>query len=200
MTSRSSELQAFLDTLAGALGERVALGSPDARAATRIFGALRTVAAPSGAPPTRFPVVDHHLPAALAAAAEAPAAVARHAAALEALSPQLIWRRRANAEDDPRFAAGHANSTIVGPGGIEDRSDVWVGISLLAPGVVYPDHRHPPEEIYLVMSEGDWRQNDDSWHTPGQGGIVYNPPDIVHAMRAGPRAPLLATWCLWAGE
>jgi hypothetical protein len=199
MTSRSFELQEFLATLAAALGERVPLGSPEACAAGRIFGALQTVAAPSGAPPTRFPVVDH-LPSALAAAAEAPAAVARHAAALEALAPQLIWRRRANAEDDPRFTAGHASSTIVGPGGIEDRSDVWVGISLLAPRVVHPDHRHPPEEIYLVMSDGDWRQNDGAWHAPGRGGIVYNPPDIVHAMRAGPLAPLLATWCLWAGQ
>jgi quercetin dioxygenase-like cupin family protein len=198
MTLRSSELQAFLSTLAAALGERVLPDGQEARAAGRIFGALGTIAGPSGAAPTSFPVVDH-LPAALEAAAEAPSAVARHAAALEALAPQLIWRRRPNAEDDPKFTAGHANSTIVGPGGIEDRSDVWVGISLLAPGVVYPDHRHPPEEIYLVMSEGDWRQNDGQWHTPGQGGIVYNPPGIVHAMRAGPRAPLLATWCLWAG-
>ena len=198
MTTRSPELQAFLDTLAAALGERVVRDSAEERAAGRIFGALHTIAAPSGAAPTSFPVVDH-LPAALAAAAEAPAAVARHAAALDALAPQLIWRRRPNAEDDPRFAAGHANSTIVGPGGIEDRSDVWVGISLLAPDVVYPDHHHSPEEIYLVTSEGDWRQNEGPWHSPGQGGIVYNPPNIVHAMRAGPHTPLFATWCLWAG-
>lgn len=198
MTMRSPELQAFIDTLAAALGERLRPDSEEARAANRIFGALRTIAAPSAAAPTSFPVIDH-LPAALEAAAQAPAKVARHAAALGALAPQLIWRRRPNVEDDPSFTAGHANSTIVGPGGIEDRSDVWVGISLLAPGVVYPDHRHPPEEIYLVMSEGDWRQNDDQWHTPGQGGIVYNPPGIVHAMRAGRRTPLIATWCLWSG-
>ena len=190
-------MQAFLDTLAAALGERVPRDSAEARAAGRIFGALRTIAAPSGTAPNRFPVVDH-LPAALEAAAKAPPAVARHAAALDALTPQLIWRRRQNAEDDPHFSAGHANSTIVGPGGIEDRSDVWVGISLLAPGVVYPDHRHSPEEIYLVMSGGDWQQNEGRWHTPGQGGIVYNPPGIVHAMRARPWAPLVATWCLWA--
>ena len=48
------------------------------------------------------------------------------------------------------------------------------------------------------MSEGDWYREDRGWHTPGTGGIVYNPPDIVHAMRAGPD-PLLAVWFLWAG-
>lgn len=198
MMTRSPELQTFIDTLAAALAERLRPGSAEERAAGHIFGALRTIAAPSGAAPTSFPVIDH-LPEALRAAALAPAAVARHAAALGALAPQLIWRRRPNVEDDLRFTAGHANSTIVGPGGIEDRSDVWVGISLLAPSLVYPDHRHPPEEIYLVMSNGDWRQNDGQWHTPGQGGTVYNPPGIVHAMRAGRSAPLLATWCLWSG-
>ncbi len=198
MTTRSPELQAFIATLATALGERLRPDSAAARAASRIFDALRTNAAPSGTAPTRFPVIDH-LPAALDAAARSPAAVARHAAALGALAPQLIWRRRTNVEDDPSFTTGHANSTIVGPGGIEDRFDVWVGISLIAPGIDYPDHCHPPEEIYLVMSQGDWRQNDGRWHTPGQGGIVYNQPGIVHAMRAGRGAPLLATWCLWSG-
>jgi hypothetical protein len=31
----------------------------------------------------------------------------------------------------------------------------------------------------------------------GPGGTVHNPPDIVHAMRAGPEVPLLAIWLLW---
>ena len=86
---------------------------------------------------------------------------------------------------------------IVGPHGLEPRDDVWVGVSLLAPAVLYPDHRHLPEEIYLVLSKGYWRQESDAWLQPGIGGIVYNPPDIVHAMRSG-EAPLFAIWCLWA--
>ncbi len=36
------------------------------------------------------------------------------------------------------------------------------------------------------------------WHAPGIGGLVYNPPDIIHATRAT-TAPLLAIWSLWAG-
>lgn len=199
MTTRSPELQAVLDTLAAALGTHVAPVSPAAEATARILGALDRVAAPSDRPPVRFPVCDHLAPALGEAVATAPPAVARHAAALGALAPHLIWRRKDGFEGDRTFFDGHANATIVGPGGLEPRDDVWIGISLVAPGVVYPDHRHPPEEVYLVLSEGDWRQNDGAWHAPGKGGIVYNPPDIVHAMRAGPRAPLVATWCLWAG-
>jgi hypothetical protein len=66
----------------------------------------------------------------------------------------------------------------------------------MAPYTCYPDHRHPPEEIYLVLSSGQWRQARDPWHEPGIGGLVYNPPGIVHAMRSTER-PLLAFWFLW---
>ena len=69
--------------------------------------------------------------------------------------------------------------------GLEQRSDVWFGASLVAPNVQYVDHRHPPEEVYVVMSEGEWYREGRGWHTPGVGGVVYNPPNVVHSMRAG---------------
>jgi quercetin dioxygenase-like cupin family protein len=87
---------------------------------------------------------------------------------------------------------------IVGPGGLESRDDVWVGASVMAPHVRYPDHQHLPEEVYLVMSPGEFRQGDAPWFEPGVGGTFYNPPNIVHAMRSG-ESPLLAIWCLWVG-
>jgi quercetin dioxygenase-like cupin family protein len=96
------------------------------------------------------------------------------------------------------MAEGHANAVIVGPGGVERRNDVRVGVSLLAPYVRYPDHNHPPDESYLVLSDGDFRQGDGDWFEPGIGGTLYNPPNIVHAMRSG-NTPLLAFWLLWEG-
>jgi hypothetical protein len=59
-------------------------------------------------------------------------------------------------------------------------------------------HRHPPEELYAVLSPGSWRQDAKPWHEPGLGGVVYNHPNVVHAMRST-EAPLLAVWCLWTG-
>lgn len=32
------------------------------------------------------------------------------------------------------------------------------------------------EEIYVVLTPGEWRQCDGPWHEPGAGGIVHNPP------------------------
>lgn len=86
---------------------------------------------------------------------------------------------------------------IVGPGGFEARGDVWLSVSLLAPHVRYPDHTHAPEETYLVMSPGEFSQNDGPWFEPGLGGPFYNPPGILRAMRAGD-GPLLAFWALYA--
>ena len=85
---------------------------------------------------------------------------------------------------------------ILGPAGLEHRNDVWIGASLMAPFVRYPDHAHAPEETYLVLSEGDFRQGDGDWFTPGVGGSFYNSPWIKHAMRSG-AAPLFAFWALW---
>ena len=86
---------------------------------------------------------------------------------------------------------------IVGPNGLETHDHVQIGVSLMAPDTVYPDHQHVPEEVYLVLSSGDWRQNAGAWHEPAIGGIVYNPPNIVHGMRSR-TSPLLAIWCLRA--
>ena len=121
-------------------------------------------------------------------------------AIVAAIEPQLAWQVRAGAEaHGEQFLAGHANAAIAGSDGIENRADVRIGVSLMAPHTRYPDHRHPPEEIYVVLSDGQWRQASDPWHEPGTGCLVYNPPNIVHAMRSAER-PLLALWFLWTEQ
>jgi quercetin dioxygenase-like cupin family protein len=84
-------------------------------------------------------------------------------------------------------------------GGLEPREDVLLGVSLMAPRLQYPDHHHPPEEIYLALSKGEWRQEEGPWHEPGLGGLVFNPSNVVHAMRSAD-TPLLTLWCLWTAD
>ncbi len=83
--------------------------------------------------------------------------------------------------------------------GLEPRGDVRIGVSLMAPDLQYPDHHHPPEEIYLALRKGEWRQEEGPWHEPGLGGLVFNPSNIVHAMWSTD-TPLLALWCLWTAD
>jgi quercetin dioxygenase-like cupin family protein len=163
--------------------------------ASKIFSALETHGDGSKpAQPATLAVCEHIAPA-LHGARQGPACIAELADAFEALTPRLEWWRRPGTAAG-EFFDGHANARLVGPRGLEQRDDVIVGASLVAPGVSYPDHHHLPEEIYVVLTPGEWRQQARPWHTPGPGGVVHNPSNIVHAMRAGD-APLLALWFLW---
>jgi hypothetical protein len=198
MARRSPNLQHFLDLTRDAIAARTRAGDPAAQAAGKIFSALADAGRgeDGAAPPARL-AANAHFGAAIDNANQGPADIAALAKAIAVIEPHLTWRTRAGAS--LAFAGRHANAMFVGPNGLEARDDVWIGMSLMAPDVVYPDHRHPPEEVYIVLSQGQWRQDQGAWHEPGIGGLVYNPSDIVHSMRSAD-APLLAVWCLWAGD
>jgi quercetin dioxygenase-like cupin family protein len=200
MTHRDSKLQLFYD-----LTEMAILGHGEASetivsAAKPIFEALRKGAGGQGNfAPERLPVCDA-LESALHLASTGPAPIPELAAALKDLSPHLQWKRRnSSSPDGTSFHDGHANAFVAGPGGLEERGDVWVGISLLAPQVRYPDHRHHPEEVYVSLAGGAWWNSNMNWTTPGPGGLIYNEPNVLHAMRTEEQ-PLLAIWCLWVGS
>ena len=196
---RSEALSRLLGAVRDALSARSVPGTPASGAAEQVLEALsRGTGEPGSLGGAEAPPAYRHLDAALERARGAPEVTAL-AEALGALEPELAWVRRAGSEAPGAvFHDGHANSIIVGPAGLERRRDVLIGVSLVAPGVRYVDHWHPPEEVYVVMSGGEWYREGDGWHSPGVGGIVYNPPNVVHAMRAGAEA-LLAVWLLPTG-
>lgn len=202
MHTRSAELTTFLESLERAVDERAGPES-DARRVTRTIMRALEAERPSTPPePASLPVcalLDDALDEVATSASQEHSSLIEHAQALHALSPQLAWWRRPDAgQPGEPFADGHANATVIGQGGLEERDDVWIGISLMAPGLRYPEHHHPPEEVYLVLSSGHWQQDGGAWHEPGVGGLVHNPSDVLHAMRSGSK-PLLAVWCLWKG-
>ena len=210
MQTRSTELSTFLRTLHSAIIERASPQSDAYRTTTKIMQALtveRTVKTPEPVwlPPCEYltDAVDNIAMQASQQNEEIPSntsdSLVEHARALLDIAPMLTWwHRTADVEPASPFAHAHANATLIGRGGLEERDDVWVGISLMSPGIEYPQHNHPPEEVYLVMSPGHWQQNAGEWFEPGIGGLVHNTPNILHAMRSG-SAPLLATWCLCTG-
>lgn len=198
MTDRRPDVQAFLEAVrAGFSASRTA---PETERCVRdVFARLDGAVGRTKVGSTRFPACAM-LPRALDAAKAAAPALSRVASAFEALVPSLGWsQRNGGPQASANLMDGHANAMVVGPGGLEDRSDVWVGLSLLAPHVRYPDHHHAPEEAYLLLSPGEFRQGDGAWFEPGPGGTLFNEPGILHAMRSG-AAPLLALWCLRPDE
>jgi hypothetical protein len=157
MTSlRSPDLQSFLTLAETALRHASGVDEPVRAATERLFAALQTPSGEAGeAGAARLPVC-RHLPMALGNARARQGALGAMADAFAVIEPQLHWKIRAGAETrGESFLNGHANATIVGSEGLEIRRDLWIGVSLMAPHVRYPDHRHPPEEIYIAMSSGN---------------------------------------------
>ena len=192
---RDEALQRFSDAALTAYREHAA--EPEARASLdRMAAALEAPAPLRTSPGARLPVC-RHLDAALAIDPGSES-LRRLIEAFRVIEPSLEWRRRPSFDEtaSANFIDGHANAMILGPAGLEHRNDVWIGASLMAPFVRYPDHAHAPEETYLVLSEGDFRQGDGDWFTPAVGGSFYNSPWSKHAIRSG-TAPLFAFWALW---
>jgi hypothetical protein len=195
MAERPEPLQAFLDSLRGELSQ-MQLGAAAGRCLWRVFDTLRNSQPVAAKEPVRLPACAY-LGEALDTARQARPSLARIVDAFAALEPRLAWTRRASSDQTAsgNFTDGHANAMIVGPNGYEPRNDAWIGVSLLAPHVRYPDHHHAPEEVYLVLSNGKFRQGENEWFEPGIGGSFYNTPNVKHAMASGD-APLFAVWCL----
>jgi len=193
---RTAQLQNFLPTLRAAFDESDS--TPEVMdVARKVFQALQTdEGLPRTSQPKRLPVCSY-LTEAQMPAQEASPALSGLIRAFNDVEPEITWVVRkagaANASDN--WPENHANGMIFGPGGVEERSDVMIGASLLAPHVRYPDHSHPPEEIYLVLTPGQFQHGSSDWFTPGVGGTLHNVPSIKHAMASGD-TPLLALWCL----
>lgn len=195
MPMREAPLQAFVSCLDDVFGS-ISLEPDPADVVDNMRSALQAPGRMTPSTGKRLPVCDY-LPEAFANARAVPALTGL-VDAFTALEPSLSWAKRASGGTlaSENWPEGHANATIIGPGGLEHRDDLVIGVSLLAPHVRYPDHNHGPEEVYLALSKGRFRHGQSGWFEPGIGGTFYNEPDIKHAM-ASDEAPLLAIWCLW---
>ncbi|WFU12087.1 dimethylsulfoniopropionate lyase (plasmid) [Rhizobium sp. CB3090] len=196
MVERSEYLQRFVDAAFVAFDKFA--GDPEARRSIpQIFAALKHPGQQREGLGSRLAVCEL-LPAALSIQTSDPA-LRQLIDCFKGVERKLEWHRKTTRVDtaSENFADGHANAMIIGPGGLEERNDLWLGVTLMAPHVRYPDHDHAPEEVYLVLSEGEFRQGDGDWFSPGIAGSFYNVPQIKHAMRSVD-TPLFAFWALLA--
>ncbi len=121
--------------------------------------------------------------------------------ALGDLSSDFEWRQNPNyvrRPPSPGFLDGYGYAVIAGPGGVVPAA-IALGILVLEPGLLYPAHTHPAEELYLVLDPTSawWREGGD-WREEIGGALVHHPPNVAHAMKAG-GAPLCAIY-LWRGD
>jgi hypothetical protein len=193
--SRSAPLQDFID-IAQHLFESKTLSDQVRDLAAKVFARASIEIDDGKRSLARCPACDY-LEIALSPLLSMDTPLGKAARAIKALEPFVGWQRRTSGQNgSEHYIRDHVNGMIVGPAGMESRYDIQLGFSLLAPHTRYPDHQHLPEEAYVLLTQGEFRQADGGWFDPGIGGGMYNVSNIRHAMRSHDR-PLLAMWCLY---
>ena len=188
-------VQEFIDCLLNAISTELDKPGNHRINAQPLLDGLRSEAQPVSVVHSDGQTAVDNLTDAVRTAKTGPPAVRALTDTFMEIAPFIPWYQRPE-PDFPDFMRGHANAFIVGPRGVEKRAKTIVGATLMAPGLQYPDHHHPPEELYIALSDGEWRQDEAAWHSPGLGGLVHNPGNVTHSMRSKSE-PLLTIWCLW---
>ncbi len=145
----------------------------------------------------RNEVVDAYLSGALAQLEKTHASLAK---CIRQAAPFLEWityDRYPAAEVGPDFPAGHAYATVIGESGAPIAARDWdLGLFLIAPNVLYRDHRHKAPELYAPLTgPHGWRFSPNGpmtilpAHRP-----VWNEPYAPHMTKVG-ATPFL---CLYA--
>jgi hypothetical protein len=76
--------------------------------------------------------------------------------------------------------------------------EVAAGLLILGPEIVYPDHHHVAEEIYIPLTGGtEWRMGEGGFRVRAAGEVIHHASNVSHAMRTA-EEPLLALY-IWRG-
>lgn len=111
----------------------------------------------------------------------------------------LHWARTYMASDfGQHFVDNYGWLELFGTRGHFVNDELAAGFLILGPDLVYPDHHHVAEEIYLPLTGGtEWRKGDGEFRLRPAGEVIHHPSDMNHAMRTH-KEPLLALY-LWRG-
>lgn len=113
--------------------------------------------------------------------------------------PFLPWQASPAAALQPAaLAATKAVVTLMSPEGPIHNLAFRFGLFYQAPGIYYPLHAHEAAETYTILAgQADWQAGGRRFSlSPGEAS--HHPPNLSHAMRAGPQG-FLAIW-LWSGD
>lgn len=117
--------------------------------------------------------------------------------AMRAAGPDALWRETyAGTGIGRHFMDRFGCYCIIGPGGawISARMSAW--LVYMPAGFWYPWHRHPAEELYLVVAgEAEFLRQGAPVEVVGPGGSVFHDSNQPHAMRT--RDQPVMTYVIW---
>jgi Dimethlysulfonioproprionate lyase len=111
----------------------------------------------------------------------------------------LCWGQTYTAADfGQHFMDNYGWVELFGTRGHFANETIAAGFLVLGPDVIYPDHHHVAEEIYIPLTGGtEWRVGDGPFVKRKGGEVIHHASNVNHAMRTGGE-PLLALY-LWRG-
>jgi len=131
-----------------------------------------------------FPVLQHTTAALELAGRNKAAPVAEHFANI---LPLLRWSQNPSYDEtncSRSLLDGYAYAAMAGPDGPIKCAAPRGGIMMMGPNVTYPDHRHKPKEVYLVLTPGaQWRLDEGDWFDVEPGDLLYHEEWQMHAIR-----------------
>lgn len=112
---------------------------------------------------------------------------------------ELRWGHTYTAADfGQAFIDNYGWLEVFGTRGQFVNDEVAAGLLILGPGIVYPDHHHIAEEIYIPLTGGtEWRMGEGGFHVRAAGEVVHHASNVNHAMCTG-KEPLMALY-IWSG-
>jgi mannose-6-phosphate isomerase-like protein (cupin superfamily) len=112
---------------------------------------------------------------------------------------EFCWGQTYSAADFGQgFLDNYGWLEILGTRGHFVHEEIAAGFLILGPHLLYPDHHHTAEEVYIPLTGGtEWRMGNGGFVRRDAGEVIHHPSNTSHAMRTG-EEPLLAIY-LWRG-
>lgn len=125
------------------------------------------------------------------------AEISRFAKASIAAGPVVHWRETYKDTDiGQEFLGRFGCYCLIGPNGAYHSKQMLAFVVYMPPGLYYPWHHHPAEEMYLVLAgEAEFRREGEAPQTLGVGQTSFHASDQPHAMETHDQ-PILA-YVIW---
>lgn len=115
--------------------------------------------------------------------------------ALLAIFGRLDWYKGKHGPfGSVNFGENHQHALLVGPGALEHRTNLRIGLTVLAPYARFPDHHQTHSRVFLPLTFGEFRFGDDDWMYSSYGEVLFNEAERQCAIRCTAK-PLVTLWC-----
>lgn len=113
--------------------------------------------------------------------------------------PKLHWLQSYTPDDfGPYFTDNYAHVELIGTRGHFVSNEIAAGIVQYGPKIVFPDHWHIAEEIYIPLTgNGHWSSDNDYYVNRKAGEFIFHESNMHHAIKTE-ETPMLALW-VWRG-